>query len=232
MRKFEEVSKELFKFAVAHKSVIEIKDVYILHSTKTKTEFTKADFDFSKNGLDFVSYNDLKKLVKTRYLLTKKHNKMIDLQINFNFNKKNALKAFGSLTDRTFESYEELGQMCLDSRYSEAQIGLLYDNLKETVCNRVCAFNEGKVYCAHFNHLCSTYEGSTDENGETPQCCICMEELEIGTEFCQLPCGHSNCKTCIEGWFLFRAENLEDHIYLISMQQRRNQCPVCRHICS
>ena len=54
VRKFKEVLKELYEFAVAHKSIIEFKNVYILHTSKRKFEFAKVDFDYSKNGLTFL----------------------------------------------------------------------------------------------------------------------------------------------------------------------------------
>ena len=232
LRKFEEVSKELYKFAAAHKDVIEIKDVYFVHSTKPNFKFTKANFDFSKNGRDFICYNDLNNLNKTRYLVEKKIGKLIDFKINFDFNKSNVLEGFGLLADKKFESYYELEPMCLDSMFKEAQIKVFYDNFKNTLNDRICAYEEGKVSCAHFDNLCSTYEGSTGENGETPQCCICMEEPVVGAEICQLPCGHSNCRACIEGWLLIKRDNTDDFLYQDSEQHTRNQCPVCRQICS
>ena len=57
------------------------------------------------------------------------------------------------------------------------------------------------------------YEGSTEENGEILKCNICLDELEIGAEVCRLPCGHLNCKTCIEGWFDIRTENSDENSF-------------------
>ena len=232
LRKFEEVSNELYKFAAAHKSVIEIKDVYVVHSTKPNLKFTKVNFDFSKNGRDFICYSDLNSLNKTRCSLERKLGKFTDFNINFNFNKSNVLEGFGLLADKKFESYYELEPMCLDSMFKEAQIRISYENFIYTLDNRIFAFTEGKVSCAFFDNLCSTYEGSTGENGETPQCCICMEEPEVGVEICQLPCGHSNCKACILTWFHFRVDDSNDFLDRFLEQIPINQCPVCRQICS
>ena len=73
------------------------------------------------------------------------------------------------------------------------------------------ALFEGKASRTYFNQLCSTYEGYTDENGEILKCNICLNEVEIGAEVCRLPCGHFNCKTCIEGWFDIRNDNSDDN---------------------
>ena len=51
------------------------------------------------------------------------------------------------------------------------------------------------------------------ENGnlEKPNCCICMEEIEIGKEAVLLPCGHIFHSNCCLTWL-----------------RKSNTCPICR----
>ena len=76
-----------------------------------------------------------------------------------------------------------------------------YEDLSKTIDKRSDAYEKGKVSRTYINKMCFVYEESTDEHGDKLQCNICLGELENGTEVCRLPCGHINCKSCIEGWF-------------------------------
>ena len=76
-----------------------------------------------------------------------------------------------------------------------------YPELEKIIGKRRDAYLEGKVSRTYLNKICFMYEESTDENGDKLKCNICLGELENDTEVCRLPCGHINCKNCIEGWF-------------------------------
>ena len=211
VRKFNEVLKELYEFAVAHKSIIEFKNVYISHSSKTKFEFSKVDFDYSKNGLNFLSLDSLYQLNVEIYFCYERFCKTVCIDSSFVFNNRNLKKLISSSTKKKVNSVEELERLCYDAFLGNTtphknQKFSSYKELKKALAERENAFWEGKVSRTYFNQLCSTYEGSTDENGEILKCNICLDELEIGAEVCRLPCGHLNCKTCIEGWFDLRTE--------------------------
>ena len=114
--------------------------------------------------------------------------------------------------------------MCYDTflgktKAPNSQTCSSYKELEKTLIERGNIFSEGKVSRTYFNQLCSTYDGSTDENGEILKCSICLDELEIGAEVCRLPCGHLNCKTCIEEWFDIRTENSDISPYQTSVEE-------------
>ena len=205
VRKFDEVLKEFYEFAVAHKSIIKLKNAHIIQPLKRKTNFAKVDFDYSKKGLNFLNFNSLKELQVLSNSWSK-INELIFYDCSFDFNNQNLKKVISSSITKSVNSVEELKNLCYDTflRKTKAQNNKIrspYKELMKDVRKRFEAFYEGKVSCEYFNQLCSTYEGSTDENGEMLKCSICLGELEIGAEVCRLPCGHLNCKTCIEGWF-------------------------------
>ena len=214
VRKFDEVLKEFYEFAVAHKSIIKLKNARIIQYLKTKTNFAKVDFDYSKNGLNFLNFNSLKEL-QIQSSSWNKVNNLVWYDCSFDFNNQNLKKVTTSSITKSVNSVEELKNLCYDTflRKTKAQSNKMcspYKELTKIVYRRSDAFFEGKVSCEYFNQLCSTYEGSTDENGELFKCSICLDELEIGAEVCRLPCGHLNCKTCIEEWFDIRTENSDE----------------------
>ena len=221
VRKFKEVLKEFYEFAVAHKSIIEFKNVYIEHSSKTKTKFAKVDFDYSKNGLNFLSFDSLYELSIKNCSWQKIFRKIIFLDSSFIFYNQNLKKVISSSVNKIVNSVEELERLCYDTFLGNItpqndQKCSPYKELTKALNERGNAFWEGKVSSNYFNQLCSTYEGSTDENGNILKCNICLGELEIGAEVCRLPCGHLNCKTCIEGWFDIKTENSDENSFQTS----------------
>jgi hypothetical protein len=55
---------------------------------------------------------------------------------------------------------------------------------------------------------CKKEEGG---NLEKPNCCICLEEIQIGKETVLLPCGHMFHYDCCITWL-----------------KKSNTCPICR----
>ena len=216
VRKFDEVLKEFYEFAVAHKKIIKLNDVYIKYSSKSKLEFAKVDFNYSKNGLNFLSLNSLKELKDKIYLWNETFCKQVSIDCSFNFNYQNLKKIISLSINKNVNSVEGYKNLCYDTflgntKSQNNQKCSSYEDLYKTLSKRHDAFFEGKVSRTYFNQLCCTSEGSTDENGERFKCNICLGELEIGAEVCRLPCGHFNCKTCIEEWFDIRTENSDEY---------------------
>ena len=126
--------------------------------------------------------------------------------------------------NKSVNSIEELENLCYDTfigktKAQNQQKCLSYKELMKVVSKRSYALWEGKVSRTYFEELCSTYEGSTDENGEILKCSICLDELKIGADVCRLPCGHLNCKTCIEEWFDIKTENSDEYSFQTSDEE-------------
>ena len=228
VRKFKEVLKEFYEFAVAHKSIIEFKNVYILHSSKTKTKFAKVDFDYSKNGLNFLSFDSLYELSIKNCSWQKILNQYVLISSSFILNNQNLNKVVSSSINKSVNSFKELKKMCYDTfldnttQQNNQKFYSPYKRLTKALCKRSDAFYKGKVSCEYFNQLCSTYEGSTEENGEMLKCSICLDELKIGAEVCRLPCGHLNCKTCIEEWFDIKTKNSDEKSFQTSDEKNND----------
>ena len=215
VRKFNEVLKEFYEFAVAHKSIIKLRNVYIAHSSKTKVEFSKVNFDYSKKGLNFLSFDGLYHLNFKIESWCERFCKEVYVDCSFDFNNQNLKNVINSSINKNSKSVEELKKLCFDTflgkkNSKKSQKSSSYEDLQKTLSKRHDALWERKVSRTHLDQLCFTHEGSTDENGEKLKCNICLGELEIGAEVCRLPCGHINCKTCIEEWFDIRTENSDE----------------------
>ena len=93
VRKFDEVLKEFYEFAVAHKSIVKLKNAHIIQSLKKKINYAKAEFDYSKKGLNFLNFNSLKELDK---LISSWYGKSIWYDCTFDFNNQNLKKVISS----------------------------------------------------------------------------------------------------------------------------------------
>ena len=203
MRLFEQVLKELYEFAIIHKNIIEVTDIFILLSTKSKLKISKTSFNYTKNGLYFLNYENLNKLMKKCNLWNKHVHEII--RFSFVFNADNLVKALKLSKSIGSFSIDEFQSLLYKSFLGKSKIQknkyLSYPDLLETIYKRLDAYNEGKVSRTYLNKMCFMYEESTDENGDKLKCNICLGDLENNTEVCRLLCGHINCKNCIEDWF-------------------------------
>ena len=175
-----------------------------------------------KKGLNFLSYDGLIELhvemSSWQKIIRCGVSKSVVLNCCFEFNNQNLKTIISTSINKNINSVEELEKFCFDTflgktKAQNNQKYSSYKDLEKTLYKRHDAFLEGKVSQTYFNQLCSTYEGSTDENGDMLKCNICLGELEIGAEVCRLPCGHLNCKTCIECWLDVQPENFDEYPY-------------------
>ena len=218
VRKFDEVLKEFYEFAVAHKRIIELKSFYFIQPLKTKTKFAQVNFDYSKKGLNFFNFDSLKELKVELNSWQKKNSQVVAINCCFDFNEQNLKKMIYSSINKNVNSTKEFEKLCYDKFLVKTKAinnkkSSSYEDLMKAVYKRYYAFLEGKVSRTYFNQLCSKHDGSTDENGELLKCNICLGELEISTEVCYLPCGHFNCKTYIEEWFDIKVDNFDEYSF-------------------
>ena len=222
VRKFDEVLKEFYEFAVAHKSIFKLKNVHIIQTLKTKTKFAKVIFDYSNNGLNFLNFDKLNDLIfQDKSWQNCGIRKPVMISCSFDFNNQNLKKMISSSTNKSVNSVEELERLCYETflgktKAKNNQNFSSYKELRKILSKREDFFYEGKVSRTYFNQLCSKYDGSKDENREMLKCNICFDDLKIGAEVCRLPCGHFNCKTCIERWFDIKTENFDEYTYQTS----------------
>ena len=121
VRKFKEVLKEFYEFAEAHKSIIELKNVYIKHTSKKKLKFAEVDFNYSKNGLNFLSFDSLYQLNDKIDLWQKTYCKTIFFDTSFVLNNQNLKEVISSSKVKSVNSAEELENLCYDTFLGETK---------------------------------------------------------------------------------------------------------------
>ena len=119
----------------------------------------------------------------------------------------------GSRFDNVFqENFSSNFRSNIRGNFNNILLNILARNMEEIRRNKKKPISEQGIQTLKKFNLTEKYcQKGENGNFEKPNCCICLDSIEIGKEAIMLPCGHMFHSDCCITWL-----------------KKSNTCPICR----